>query len=119
MIATANASAAIQDLRSRIEGVAVALVARDGQVLFADMPTGTYAETFAIMCATALGAAVAAASELNRTPPERIVVDGGGAKTVIVGAGRNAILVAVTEPDVDTDRILSEVTKFADWFRGN
>ena len=119
MMATANAHAAIQDLKSRISGIAVALVSRDGQVLSAEVPAGTYAETFAIMCATVLGAAVAANRELNRAAPDRAVIRAGDATTLIVGAGRAAMLVAMVEPDADTDLVLREVTRFAELFQGS
>ncbi len=114
MMATGNVGAVIKDLKGRISGIAAALVSRDGLVLYADVPAGVYTETFAIMCATILGAAATANTELNRSPPERIVVDGPDSKTIIVGSGKKALLVAVVDQTADVSRVLAEVAKVAD-----
>ncbi len=117
MMAAGNVGTVIKDLKSRINGVAAALVSRDGLVLYADVPTGVYTETFAIMCATILGAAATANTELNRSPPERIVVDGPDSKTIIVGSGKKALLVAVVDQTADGQRVLAEVVKVADMLK--
>ncbi len=119
MMATGNVGAVIKDLKSRISGIATALVSRDGLVLYADVPAGVYTETFAIMCATILGAAATANTELNRSPPERIVVDGPDSKTIIVGSGKKALLVAVVDQTADVARVLAEVAKVADALKTN
>jgi predicted regulator of Ras-like GTPase activity (Roadblock/LC7/MglB family) len=119
MMALSNAGAAVRDLNRRICGIATALVSRDGQVLYAELPEGAYAETFAIMCATTLGAAVTANMELHRAAPERIVVEGRDSTTIIVGSGRRALLVALVDKTADTGRVVDELTKFADLFRAN
>ncbi len=114
MMATGNVGAVIKDLKARIGGLATALVSRDGLVLYADVPAGVYTETFAIMCATILGAAATANTELNRAPPERIVIEGNDSKTIIVGSGKKALLVAVVDQNADANRILAEVGKVAE-----
>jgi predicted regulator of Ras-like GTPase activity (Roadblock/LC7/MglB family) len=114
MMASANAGAAVRDLHRRISGIATALISRDGQVLFAEVPEGTYVETFAIMCATVMGAAVTANAELSRTPPGRILIEGRDSTTIIVASGRNALLVALVDPKVDSKKVLDELAKFAD-----
>jgi predicted regulator of Ras-like GTPase activity (Roadblock/LC7/MglB family) len=114
MMATGNVGTVIKDLKSRISGLATALVSRDGLVLYADVPAGVYTETFAIMCATILGAAATANTELNRAPPERIVVEGTDARTLIVGCGKKALLVAVVDQTADVPKVLAEVAKVAD-----
>ena len=93
---------------------AAALVSRDGLVLYADVPAGVYTETFAIMCATILGAAATANTELNRAPPEKIVIEGNDSKTIIVGSGKKALLVAVVDQSADANRVLAEVGKVAE-----
>ena len=98
MMATGNVGAVIKDLKTRIAGIATALVSRDGLVLYADVPAGVYTETFAIMCATILGAAATANTELNRAPPERIVIEGNDSKTIIVGSGKKACQLASRRP---------------------
>jgi predicted regulator of Ras-like GTPase activity (Roadblock/LC7/MglB family) len=114
MMATGNVGAVIKDLKTRIGGIAAALVSRDGLVLYADVPAGVYTETFAIMCATILGAAATANTELNRAPPEKIVIEGNDSKTVIVGSGKKALLVAVVDQSADATRVLAEVGKVAE-----
>jgi predicted regulator of Ras-like GTPase activity (Roadblock/LC7/MglB family) len=114
MMATGNVGAVIKDLKTRINGIAAALVSRDGLVLYADVPAGVYTETFAIMCATILGAAATANTELNRAPPEKIVIEGNDSKTVIVGSGKKALLVAVVDQSADANRVLAEVGKVAE-----
>jgi len=42
MMATGNVGAVVKDLKTRIGGIATALVSRDGLVLYADVPTGVY-----------------------------------------------------------------------------
>jgi predicted regulator of Ras-like GTPase activity (Roadblock/LC7/MglB family) len=113
-MATGNVGTVIRDLKSRIGGIATALVSRDGLVLYADVPSGVYTETFAIMCATILGAAATANTELNRSPPEKIVIEGNDSKTIIVGSGKKALLVAVVEHTSETNQVLQEVGKVAE-----
>ncbi len=119
MLATANVSGVVEDLKTRIGGKAAALVSRDGSVLFADLPTGVYTETFAIMCATILGAAATANSELNLAPPERIIAQGNDSRTIIVGSGKKALLVAVVDNSADVTNVLEEVGWFAELLKVN
>ncbi len=119
MMATGNVGAAVQDLHRRISAIATAWISRDGQILSADLPSEVYAETFAIMCATVLGAGATASAELNRSPPDRVVLHGGDSTTVIVGSGRKAMLVAVVDSSADLARVLAEVTNFADLLGSN
>ncbi|HTS32830.1 MAG TPA: roadblock/LC7 domain-containing protein [Thermoplasmata archaeon] len=119
MMATGNVGTVIKDLKARIGGTATALVSRDGLVLYADVPAGVYTETFAIMCATILGAAATANTELNRSPPERIVIEGNDSKTIIVGSGKKALLVAVVDRTADVTKVLEEVGKVAELLKAN
>jgi uncharacterized protein len=119
MMATGNVGTVIKDLKARIGGTATALVSRDGLVLFADVPAGVYTETFAIMCATILGAAATANTELNRAPPDRIVIEGNDSKTIIVGSGKKALLVAVVDKTADVTKVLEEVGKVAELLKAN
>ncbi len=114
MMATGNVGTVIKDLKAKIEGIATALVSRDGLVLYADVPSGVYTETFAIMCATILGAAATANTELNRAPPEKIVIEGADSKTIIVGSGKKALLVAVVDQSADSNKVLQEAIKVAE-----
>ncbi|MCI4323397.1 MAG: roadblock/LC7 domain-containing protein [Thermoplasmata archaeon] len=117
MMATGNVGAVIKDLKGRIGGLAAALVSRDGLVLYADVPTGVYTETFAIMCATIIGAAATANTELNRAPPDRIVIEGSDSKTILVGSGKKALLVVVVDHSANSDKVVAEATKVAEMLR--
>ena len=119
MMATGNVGTVIKELKSRIGGIATAFVSRDGLVLYADVPAGVYTETFAIMCATILGAAATANTELNRAPPDRIIVEGNDSRTLIVGCGKKALLVAVVDHSADISKTLVEVAKVADVLKVN
>jgi len=113
VVAMANPGAMLKDLKARVSGAAVALVSRDGSVLHAEMPPGTYVETFAIMCATLVGAAATASLELDRAPPTRIVVEGSDSTTVLVTSGPKSLLVAVASQDSDPPHVVREVERFA------
>ena len=113
-MATGNVGTVIKDLKTRIGGIATALVSRDGLVLYADVPAGVYTETFAIMCATILGAAATANTELNRAAPERVIVEGADSRTIIVGCGKKALLVAVVDHTADMNRVMTDVTKVSE-----
>jgi len=113
MLANANVRTVLEDLKNRIDGIATAFVSRDGRVLSADLPEGVYADTFAVMCATMFGAAIAGNAELGRASPVRIVIESDDSKTVIVRTSGNGLLVAVIDRSVDLPRALDQVTKFA------
>jgi len=98
----------LADLRA-IKGVeAVAVVSRDGLLLAADVPNDVHGETFAIMSATMLGAAITANSELNKNMPHKVVVHSEDGHTTIAGAGANSLLVVATrnKNDPTTDRAI-------------
>ncbi|HTT44915.1 MAG TPA: roadblock/LC7 domain-containing protein [Thermoplasmata archaeon] len=113
-MAARNVGALLGDLKNRIGAIATALVSRNGLVVHAEMPSGGHAETFAVMCATILGAAATARSEVGRTPPERIVVEGGGSQLIMVPAGRQALLVAAVDESTELRAVVDEVARFAD-----
>ena len=113
MMATGSFRVAIADLRGRIRGLGVALIGRNGTVVAADLPLEVYPETFAIMCATTMGAATTANAELGRSPPEGLVFAGADSTTVLRAAGRTALLVAMVEPGSDVAMVTREIAKFA------
>jgi predicted regulator of Ras-like GTPase activity (Roadblock/LC7/MglB family) len=113
MMATANVRTVLEDIKSRVNGIAVALVSHDGRLLSAHMPAGAYTETFAVMCATIFGAAAAGNAELRRAPPERVVVEGGDSKTIVARADGNALLVVVVDGSRDLPQVLDWIAKFA------
>jgi predicted regulator of Ras-like GTPase activity (Roadblock/LC7/MglB family) len=113
MWATGNASTVIEALSARIGSSAAALISRNGTVLACVVPEGTNAEAFAVMCATILGAAGAAAAELGHAPAHRILLDGNDATTVIVARGGAGLLVAVVDRHRCEPAVLGEIERVA------
>lgn len=94
-----------------------AIISRDGLVIAADLDSGTYVETFAIMCATLMGAAVTANMELKRGSPDRVTVESSDGKMLILSAGRKAVVVSVIGDGVDEERIAKQMEKIASTVR--
>ena len=86
------------ELRDTCGSKAAAVVSRDGLVIAGDMPDNISRETFAIMCATILGAGLTAATELRYTPPSRVSLSTREARIHIFEAGPRALVVVVTPP---------------------
>ncbi|MFO7991437.1 MAG: roadblock/LC7 domain-containing protein [Thermoplasmata archaeon] len=82
-----------------------AVISRDGMIISSDLPAGVHEETFSIMCATIIGAANTANSELDRRSPNKIIVDSDEGRIIIANAGSKLILSVV----VDSTHILSEL----------
>ncbi|MGC2288879.1 MAG: roadblock/LC7 domain-containing protein, partial [Thermoplasmata archaeon] len=68
--------APIEQLKTSLEAVAVAIVADDGRMLHSALPSGVSADSFAVMSATIVGAAATVSSDLRQTPPDHIVIRG-------------------------------------------
>jgi len=83
-------------------------------VIAADLPEGVSFDTFSIMCATLLGAASTANSELRVGTPQTIVVESEDSKLVVVGAGRKALVVAVLPSSGDESAAKRELLKLSD-----
>jgi predicted regulator of Ras-like GTPase activity (Roadblock/LC7/MglB family) len=118
MMAAESVDAVLRDLKTRVGGIAAALVSRNGLVLFADLPEGVVAENLAVMYATILGASTTANSELGRVKAERIVIEGPDTKAVLVESGENALLVVVVDASASAERTLGEATNFAELLKG-
>lgn len=105
---------ALRSLRTSCGAMASAVISRDGLVIAADLPEGVSMETFSIMCATLLGAASTANSELRIGSPRHVVVESEEAKMVLVGAGRKALLVAVIGNKSDSGLAIKKLDEIAD-----
>lgn len=97
---------------------ASAVVSRDGLVIAADVPGETFVETFAIMCATILGAAVTANAELGCGLPKYVLLADGKGWTIIMGAGRTAVLICVADNEQDLNNILEGMERAAEELKG-
>ncbi len=91
-----------------------AVISRDGLVIAADLDAGGYVETFAIMCATLMGAAVTANMELKRGVPEKVTVESIDGKMLILNAGRKAVVVSVIGSDADESVITNQMNRIAE-----
>jgi len=90
-----------------------AVISRDGIVLNSDLPSSTHEETFAIMCATIIGAANTANQELDRSNPEKVIVDSKEGRILIVSAGRNKILSVLIDSTHDLKTIFQRAKTIA------
>src|SRR5213594_5214607 len=95
----------LKELRDRCGSQAAAVVSRDGLVIAGDMPDNISRETFAIMCATILGAGMTAATELRVSAPTHIVLATKETRIHIFEAGPRALVVLVAPPQHDESEI--------------
>ena len=89
----------LRELRDSCGSRAAAGVSRDGLVIAGGMPENVSRETFAIMCATILGAGMTASTELRISPPTHVVLATKESRIHIFEAGPRALLVLVTSPE--------------------
>lgn len=103
----------LSDLK-RSGGVeACAAVSRDGLLIKSSMQKEQFAESFAAMSATMLGAAETASTELGKGVPNRVIVESSQGRLIAVGAGPNALLVVIVSPEAGLGLILLELDKSA------
>jgi hypothetical protein len=88
---------------------ASAVVSRDGILMASDIPDDVHGETFAIMSATMLGAAITANSELRKKLPDRIIVESDDGRTIVAGAGEKSLLVVSTRGQAELGAVLKAV----------
>ncbi|MDQ1372171.1 MAG: uncharacterized protein QG582_1086 [Candidatus Thermoplasmatota archaeon] len=105
---------ALRALRQSCGSIASAIISRDGLVIAADLPEGVSMDTFAIMCATLIGAASTANSELRVGTPMSVLVESEDSKLVVVGAGRKALIVTVLPSRGDPAAAKRELLKLSD-----
>lgn len=74
-----------------------ALISREGMILESDLPQRINEETFAIMCATIMGGANTANSELDRGSPKKIIIDSQEGRIIIANAGSKNILTVIVD----------------------
>jgi len=101
-------------LRTEFGAIASAIVSRDGLVIAADMSEEVSGETFGIMCATLLGAASTAHSELRIGTPIGVMVESEDSMMIVVGAGRKALIVTVIPREADCESAKRKLEKLAE-----
>lgn len=105
---------ALKSLRSEFGSIASAIVSRDGILLVSDIPDGVVAETFTIMCATMMGAASTAHSELRIGQPKIMRVTSEKNEMLILSAGRKAIIVCVVPAGARLDELQSRLKEIVE-----
>ena len=103
----------LQKLKSSgdIEGAAV--ITRDGLLIASELSESIDGDTFAAMSATMTGAAETAIQELKKSSADRIIVESKNTKLITTGAGEQAILTCIVDPDAKLGLILMEMKKAA------
>jgi predicted regulator of Ras-like GTPase activity (Roadblock/LC7/MglB family) len=101
----------LRDLREGNPAVYWALMARDGVVLTTDLPEGVHSETFAIMCATMLGAALTLNSEFPEGDVERIIVEAGRYRVIVIGLDMERLMAIIAPRNMDISSLLVYVQK--------
>lgn len=92
---------------------ACAAVSRDGLLIRSSLQKEQFAESFAAMSATMLGAAETASIELGKGVPNRVIVESSEGRLIAVGAGRKALLVVIVSQEAGLGLILLELDKAA------
>ncbi len=92
---------------------ACAAVSRDGLLIRSSMQKEQFAESFAAMSATMLGAAETASTELGKGVPNRVIVESAQGRLIAVGAGPKALLVVIVNAEAGLGLILLELDKTA------
>ncbi len=77
------------------QGVHYALVSREGQPVASKLPNAVHEETFAIMCATMLGAAATVNNELRGDEPEFMTVKSSTFETFLAGVTKDLLVVLI------------------------
>ncbi len=103
----------LSDLKKAGGVEACAAVSRDGLLIKSSMQKEQFAESFAAMSATMLGAAETASTELGKGIPNRVIVESTQGRLIAVGAGPNALLVVIVSPEAGLGLILLELDKSA------
>jgi hypothetical protein len=100
----------LSELRDVGDIEASTIVTRSGLLVTGEVPQKINAETFAAMAATMLGAAETITSEIEKEPPEKVIVETGEERIIIAGAGKKALLVCMTS-EVNLDTLLVGVDR--------
>lgn len=114
-MSTEDLQSAIGELRTRFGAIASAVISRDGLLLAKDIPKNVVVETFTIMCATMMGAASTAHSEMRVGQPKMIVVSSEKHKMVILGGGtRKALAVSIVPLGTKMDGLIKNMETLLD-----
>lgn len=94
-------------MRKGIKGSAV--IDKEGSVYSSDLPRSVHEETFAIMCATIVGASNSANSELDRSRTNKVIIDSKEGHIVIANSKNNLLLTVIVDRKQQLGNIFDEV----------
>ncbi|MFW6196152.1 MAG: roadblock/LC7 domain-containing protein [Thermoplasmatota archaeon] len=94
-------------MRKGIRGSAV--IDKEGNVYSSDLPRSIHEETFAIMCATIVGASNSANSELDRSRTNKVIIDSKEGHIVIANTKNNLLLTVIVDKKRELGMIFEEI----------
>ena len=103
-----------KELKTEFGAVTSAVLSRDGTLIAGDIPKSITPETLTIMCATMMGAAVTAHSELRIGQPKIVCTTSNSHEMLVFSAGRKAIILTVVPRGTRTDDIQRKILKIID-----
>ncbi len=88
-----------------------ALVDREGDMIYSDLPPGINQGTFSIMCATMMGAARTANSEMGDSPIQKLAFNSKDGTILLTDAGKKELLVVVADSGINPDKLFRNIRK--------
>lgn len=110
----ADVQSLLKELKVEFGAVSSAVIGRDGMLISGDIPENITSETITIMCATIMGAAVTAHSEMRIGQPKLIRMTSDKHEMLMAGAGRKAIIMTVVPKGVRMDELQAKLLKIVD-----
>ena len=104
----------LKELKSDFGAISSAILGRDGMMMAGDIPDGVTADTLTIMCATMMGAAVTAHSELRTGQPKLIRITSENHEMFITSAGPKAIIITVVPKGTNMEALQQMLLKVPD-----
>lgn len=101
----------LQRLRKNSGVSGSAVISRDGLVVASDCPDDVVNESFAIMCATVMGAAKTINAELKMSELENIILHSSDGNIILMGADRRNLLVVIADDSYSTETLTTEIAE--------
>ena len=96
----------LRELREGNPAIYWAVMARDGVTISYELPENVHHETFSIMCATLLGAAHTLNSEFPDSDVERIIIEAGKFRLLIIGVDLDVLIAVILPRNLDLSSLL-------------
>lgn len=88
-----------------------ALVRRDGLMILSHLPEEVDSDQLAAMTASTVGSGETASNTLAIGNVEQVIIESQQGKLISTGAGEDAILTVITEENINTGKVLSEMER--------